>query len=432
MAEIKPFQAVYFDRDKADYSKVIMPPYDIIKDTEIGRYYKRDEHNIIRIDKGMEKEGDSDKSNKYTRAREYFDKWMAEGMMTRDGKKSIYLYAEEYALPGGEKREMFGFMALAKLEEFDKRIILPHERTHSGPKADRLQLMRACMADTSPILAFYFDREKAVDGIIKGYAESNGPYVDAKDENGCRHRIWHLSGEDELLKITGFLRDKQLFIADGHHRYETALNFRNEMRQKYGSDKGGKPYDYIMMCLISMEHSGISILPTHRIFRDFMSEELEDAPALKRFFKTTHIRNSMKLREIIAKNDGKKNIGVVAKNGCMLLELKEADYKKTLESGEHIIDYYMLDVSILHGLLLEKILKMPEEYIFRNVEYTQDMDNAVLAVETNDAKISFLIKPATIEQVKIIAENKEVMPQKSTYFLPKLATGLLVYKLEDR
>jgi uncharacterized protein (DUF1015 family) len=429
MAEVKPFNAVYFDKSRVDYSKVIMPPYDIIKDAEIGRYYKRDEHNIIRIDKGMEEEGDSEKANKYTRAKEYFDKWTAEGILKKDDKKNFYIYAEEYNIPGGQKGEMLGFMAAVKLEEFDKRIVLPHERTHSGPKADRLLLMKATMANTSPILSFYFDKEKAVDKIIRDFSKANMPYIDTKDEKGCRHRMWHLGDESRLDAITGFFGDKQLFIADGHHRYETGLNFRNEMRQKYGA--GEKPYDYIMMCLISMEHAGISILPTHRVFREFTHDDLEDAPALSRFFKAKDVRNSVMLKDMMSKNDGKKCIGVIRKNKYMLLELKEDDYKKSLDNKEHITDYYMLDVSLLHGLLFGRVLNIPEEYIFRTVEYTQDMDYAVSAVESDGAKISFIIKPATIEQVKVIAENNEVMPQKSTYFLPKLATGLLINDLKD-
>jgi len=428
MAEVKPFKAVYFDREKADYSKVIMPPYDIIKDGEIARYYKRDEHNIIRIDKGMEEEGDNESSNKYTRAKQYLDKWMAEGILIKDQKKNFYIYAEEYLIPGGKKGEMYGFLADVKLEEFEKRIVLPHERTHSGPKVDRLQLMRATMANTSPILSFYFDKEKKIDKIIRDFASSNEPYVDTKDEKGCRHRIWHLGDETKVSAITGFFVEKQLFIADGHHRYETGLNFRNEMR---ANNVKFKEADYIMMCLISMEHAGISILPTHRVFREFAHDDMEEAPVLSRFFKVSDVRDSVMLKDIMSRNDGKKCIGVVKKNKCMLLELKEEDYKKSLEKKEHITDYYMLDVSLLHGLLFGKVLNIPEEYIFRTVEYTQDMDYAVSAVEADGAKISFIIKPATIEQVRVIAENNEVMPQKSTYFLPKLATGLLINEMKD-
>jgi uncharacterized protein (DUF1015 family) len=428
MADIKPFKPIIYNDKKVDITKVIMPPYDIIKDCDVKKYYESDEYNIIRIDKGLEYEGDNEKNNKYTRAAKFLNEWQKNGILKRVEKDAFYIYTQEYVLPDKTKKEMLGFFAVVKLEEFDKKIIRPHEKTHTGPKEDRLKLMFQTNANTSPILAFYFDKGKKIDSIIRHHIKTEKPLFDFFDEKHIHYRLWEFSLEEPIIKIIRIFKEKQLFIADGHHRYETAINYRNEMRKKLKVD-GEAPFDYILMCLISMEYSGVSILPTHRIFNNFKFDDLIISDELNKFFNIKEVKDPTRLKVKMMQYPLRKEIGVAFKNKYYILILKEEEYKKSLVNLPCIPEYYLLNVCLLHNLLLNQIFKLSEEEILKDINYTQDMDEAVNAVLKNGAKCAFLLKPSTLEEVKIISENNLIMPQKSTYFLPKLATGLLINPL---
>jgi uncharacterized protein (DUF1015 family) len=426
MADVKPFKSLLYNQDKVDLRRVIMPPYDIIKDKDIEGYYKKDPHNIIRIDKGLEEEGDGERANKYTRAADFMGEWMLDNVLARDDRDTFYVYTQEYKLPDGRKKEMISFFAAVKLEEFDKKIVLPHERTHSGPKVDRLLLMRATYSNTSPILSLYFDREKKAHSLLKAAIKKGKPFINIKNEAGLRMRMWRITDAKETSRLSAILAKKQLFIADGHHRYETALNFRNEMREKLGTKE--TPYDRILMCLISMENSGISILPTHRMFRTFRDFDPECA-MMKKFFSVTKLKTTAALKKAMTRTTKKKLIGVVKDRIPYLLELKVPVYKKEIPKGQHIPQYYMLSASILHSLIFEKILGIPEKEIFSGIAYTQDLGEAVNSAFRGGFRVSFMVQPSTVDEVKFISLHAEVMPQKSTYFLPKLVTGFLINKM---
>ncbi len=428
MAIIKPLRPIIYNKEKVDISKVIMPPYDIIKDADIGKYYKKDKYNIIRIDKGIEHKGDNEKNNKYIRAKDFFEKWLKKKILYRVEKESLYIYAQEYILPDKTKKEMLGFFAQVKLEEFEKKIILPHEKTHTAAKVDRLNLMKQVKANTSPILALYFDKGKKIDSILRYYISIEKPLFDFFDENHIRYRLWEFSYEEPVNKIINKFKEKQLFIADGHHRYETAINFRNEMRKILKTDKE-QPFDYILMCLISIEHSGVSILPTHRVFKDFDYDGLPLNEELNRFFEVKEVKDVTALKIKMLRHPNNKSIGVVFKNKYYQLNLKEAEYKKFLLKEPCIPEYYLLNACILHNLLFKQILGLNEDELLKNISYTQDIDEAVNAVLKNNSKCAFILKPTTVDEVRIISENNLIMPQKSTYFLPKLATGLLINPL---
>jgi uncharacterized protein (DUF1015 family) len=403
-----------------------MPPYDIIRDT--NRYYNADPHNIVRIDKGRDEADDDGTNNKYSRAKQNIDRWLEEGVLVRDNKKSFYVYAQEYVTPDGAKHEMSGFFGLCKLEEFDNKVVLPHEKTHSGPKVDRLNLMRATKSNTSPILSLYFDPEREIDELLRKHIEKEAPFLSCKDEDGINYRLWKVSDEQETSDIETYFMGKQLFIADGHHRYETGINYRNEIKTARGI-KGESPFDYILMCFISMEHSGITILPTHRLKKHF-GAEITGALGLEKFFEVEKLKDKKELRLRMLASSGKKIIGVYGRGMCMLLKLKKNEYEKVLNVSDHIMDYYMLDASILHKLLFERILNLGEQDVNDGIDYTPDIDEAISRVDNGSAEITFLLGPATVAEVRTISENGEVMPQKSTYFLPKLATGFLINQME--
>lgn len=423
MASIKPFNAVFYNKNKVNLSSVIMPPYDIIRDIE--PYYSKDQYNIIRIDKGREESGDSQSNNKYTRAKETMDKWLSEKILLKEEKKYIYVYIQDYLLPDGSKRQMLGFYAKIKLEEFDKKIILPHERTHSGPKVDRLELMRHTKSNTSPILTFFYDQQQIVNSVLLKNINKK-PFLEAYIDNNLQCKLWKIEKENDFEIIIDFLKDKQLFIADGHHRYETAINFRNEMKEKLGI-KGDSNYDYIMSVLIDIEHSGITILPTHRMFKDFPDFSIYSED-MKKFFNIVKVTEK-EFKAEMNKNDEKK-IGMVNKKGFYLFKLKEKNYKEIIKNESRIKEYYFLSVCVLHFLFFQKILKIPEEEIFKQIDYTQSFNEAIEKVISGEMKISFFVQPTTTDEIKTISLNNEVMPQKSTYFLPKLATGLLINPLE--
>jgi len=425
LAEIRPFRAVYYDKAKAGLKDVIMPPYDIIKDT--AQYYKKSEYNIARIDKGEENAGDSDSHNKYTRAGAYLEKWISEGVLKQDEKPGFYVYRQEYTMPDGEKKEMTGFFAAVKLEEFDKKIILPHEKTHAGPKADRLKLMRATKTNTSPILSLYFDPDKKLHSKLEA-AAAGAPLIEILGDDSVRYRLWKAEDAGLAEEIAGFISGTPLFIADGHHRYETALNFRNEMIEKEGALAAEK-YGYILMCLISMEHSGISILPTHRIKNQWTRAGFEDDVDVKKFFDVRRLKGAAELKREMSKSKGKKVIGVYMKSGGLLLELKEEEYSGIIKGKERIPQFYMLDVSVLHWFLFKKLLGMDDSEVLDGLEYTPDMDEALETVESGNAEACFLINPSTVGAVREISLNNETMPQKSTYFLPKLATGIVINRM---
>ena len=215
MAEVKPFSSVHYNSEKVEMAKVIMPPYDIIRDASV--YYAMSPYNIVRIDKANEEPGDTEENNKYTRAAANLKKWLAEGVLVRDKEECYYLYTQEYLTPDGTKHEMAAFFGQVKLEEFEKKVVLPHEKTHSGPKVDRLLLMRQTKANTSPILSLYFDAEKKVDNIIRKHIADDKPYYDTTGNDGIRYRIYRVTDNKEKEKISSFFAGKKLFIADGHH-----------------------------------------------------------------------------------------------------------------------------------------------------------------------------------------------------------------------
>ncbi|MCE5299281.1 MAG: DUF1015 domain-containing protein [Spirochaetia bacterium] len=426
MADVKPFKALMFNQSLVDLREVVMPPYDIIKDNDVEKFYKKSDYNIIRIDRGLDMEGDGPDNNKYTRAKACMDEWIIDGVLKQDDREALYIYTQEYKMPGGKKGEMLSFFAAVKIEEFDKKIVLPHERTHPGPKQDRLELMRATRSNTSPILSLYFDREKRVHALLKTAMKKSNPFINIRDEKKLAFRMWRVDDAATIKKAVKLLGKKQLFIADGHHRYETALNFRNEMREKTGAKE--TPYDRILMCLISMENSGVTILPTHRMFRAFKPFDPE-CDMLKRFFKMKEMKNPAGIKKAMTAKGKRKSIGMLYKGKAWLLILKEDEYRKIIPKGQHVMDYYFLSVTILHYLIFEKILGITDRDIISGISYTQDINEAVNSVIKGGYEAAFLTRPATMDEIKVISLKNEVMPQKSTYFLPKLVTGFLINKM---
>ena len=425
MLQVKPFRAMRFNTQKAGtISSLCCPPYDIISEEQRKAYIAANEHNIIRLELPR---GETP----YETAGATLKEWLAEGVLAQDDKAGIYLYEEEFTVKGETKR-VKGFISLVKLEEFEKEIILPHEETLSKAKADRFNLMSSTYCNFSQIYSLYFDENRKVATIIERLSAGR-PDVEFTAEDGIVHRLWCVYEQEEINAVAKLMEDKKAYIADGHHRYETALNFRNHLREQgvitYDSHLG----NYVMMMLVNMEHEGLVVFPTHRIVKNLASfDEQAVLHACEQYFdiETKHGDMQAPLEEQY--NQGKKSFVLyTGKKEWRQLTLKD-DKVMTELLPEMSEAYKNLDVSILHTLVLERIFGIDKENMANqvNLRYTRDFDEAIEAVDGGEANCAFIINPTRVSEIAAVAAAKEKMPQKSTYFYPKLITGLVMNKLQ--
>jgi uncharacterized protein (DUF1015 family) len=406
MAKIIPFRGVLYNPEKVLGDDVIAPPYDVISPEQREVLYKRSPYNIIRIDFGKDMPGDTEKNNKYTRAKEYMDKWLKEGIFLRDEKECFYVYESEYTVSGQIKR-LRGIIALVKIEELGKGIY-PHETTHSKPKADRLNLMRTCKANISPIYSLYKSEERITSSIIENIKSDQ--LISAHDFDGAIHRLYRISEESVIRSIMDEFTDKPIFIADGHHRYEVALEYRKEM--------GEGPWDYVMMFLANMADEGITVLPTHRMIKGIKREDVLSRLEPDFVIESCGLECDIKKRLIL---EGKNTIGLYlgSNENWYILRFRGTD----LEDVD--ISLRDLDVVILQELIIKKDLGIT------NVAYEMDIEESLKKVKKGDFDAVFFLNPTRVEDVEKVALAGKRMPPKSTYFYPKLLTGLVINKFDN-
>jgi uncharacterized protein (DUF1015 family) len=410
MAEIIPFRGILYNVSRVSAEDVLAPPYDVITPEYREALYMQSPYNIVRIDFGKEETADSEADNKYTRARRYLNAWLKEGVLVRSEKPSIYAYEMSYVLNGVRKR-LLGFLGLVKLEELDKGSIYPHECTYSKPKQDRLNLMRSCGANTSPIFSLYKSSEGRISDILTRVSATE-PYMESENIAGDLHRLWQIDDAGEIGMIRRELEDKAIFIADGHHRYETAFEYYREMSAKE-TPTGTKPFDHVLMFLANMLDEGLTILPTHRLLKEIPGNI--DA-VLSEFFEVENVRNDFSIRENLS---GKKRVFGFFRRGDDMWHILK--YK-----GGNLSDIRPdlrgIDVIILHELVLKKILKTAE------IGYEMDVQRALEKVRSGEFNAAFFLNPTRVEDVEKAALSSVRMPPKSTYFYPKLLTGLVINK----
>ncbi len=433
MAKIYPFRAFRYNQKKVpDIGAVFAEPYDKITPELQKRYYQRHPHNIVRFSKGETTPKDDAQHNQYTRAREFLDKCIAEGILVRDEREALYIYDEIYSLPGAPAKTRHGFIALGQLEELGKGGVMPHERTLAGPKADRLNLMRATAAQSGLVFMLYSDQDNDVTGVLSRESQ-RPPDIEARDDNGVIHRVWVVTDKSIQQKVMALMADKTLFIADGHHRYETALNYRREMKEKGARCLlGNETYDNHIMAFVSMHDRGLTILPTHRLIFNLTPAQIASFPEeLTKFFNIERCADLADLlRRMEMNKDDEHRYGLYLGGEFTLMVLKdEADAAKLMRPDASD-DWKRLDVSIIHAIL-EHLLgidkkKLEEE---TNVAYERYADLAVKMVDEGRYQMAIFLNPTKAWQVAKIAENGERMPQKSTDFYPKLYTGLVINKL---
>ncbi len=426
MALVKGFKGLRFNTEKSgDISTVVCPPYDIISEEQRLEYIKENEYNIIRLELPK---GD----NPYNNAKTILDEWLENGILTREESNAVYIYEEEFTAYG-KQYKVKGCIVRVKIEEFEKGVILPHEFTLSKAKEDRFNLMKATNCNFSQIYALYSDEEnKTISKLDK--LSSGNPDIELTDSDGVIHRMWIVTNEEDVNAICGDFTDRKLFIADGHHRYETALNYRNYCREN-GLAKEGDAVDYQMMMLVNMEHPGLVVFPTHRIVRDLAHfDKQEVLSACEEYFDITEYDSINNIESVLTElyNNNEKAFGMYCGEGkWTLLVLKTLDTMAVLLPNVSKASQG-LDVSVLHTLILEKLMGIDAENMAKqiNLTYVKQIDNAVKSVDNGTADCAFILNPTKISEICDVSSAGEKMPQKSTYFYPKLITGLVINKLD--
>lgn len=413
MVEILPFNGIRY-ADDIDIEKVVAPPYDVISDEAREEYYKRHKNNIIRLILGRKYEDDTPQNNNYTRARAYFNKWLEGEVLKQDERPSIYLLEQEYSV-GRERKRMLGIISLVKLEEFEKGAILPHEEVLTSAIDDRLNLMSACSANLSQIFTMYPDPERTVERIVA--EETKRPPVAEVNADGVVSRLWRIDDSDIIARVKAEMKEKKLFIADGHHRYATALMMRDRMREKTGSDA----YDYTMMYYTNMDSGGITILPAHRLLNN-VNFDMSKMRKIEEYFDIAPVEQRQMLKKLKEMNKTHHVFGMCFDGRCYLLKLKDENVMDKIINSKKSREWKRLDVTIIHALLID-LVAGPD-----NISYVID-DKEAIRKAGEKGNVVLFVNPTKVDEVKKIALNRERMPGKATYFYPKLLTGLVMNRV---
>ena len=439
MAEVQPFKGLRFNEARVGrLADVITPPFDVISAADQALFYERSPFNVVRLIWGKTTAYDTRGNNPHSRAADYLRLWIKEGVLQQDEQATFYLTTLEFPY-GGSRLTRYGLVGRVALEEFSEGVILPHEKTFTNVKAERLGLIKACRTNFSPIFSLFDDPA----GIFSEWTEmaaSRKPELEVADHNGWRHRLWRLTDTELIARTTRYFRDRRLYIADGHHRYETALNYRKSL----GVDlPPGHPANFTMMYLCSMRDPGLIILPAHRLLKDvpgpLMDGLVERAQA---FFDVRTIPYAEDQRDkalsqmlsILHTNPTEGRFGVFTRRGrqFIVLSLKEKGVIKQMFSGEFPEAIGLLDVTVLTRLVFTELLGFGQNRLDdeKLIGYTASPQEAVDAVIRGDYDVSFLLNPPTLRQVCDVAERGLVMPRKATYFFPKVTTGLVMNRLD--
>jgi uncharacterized protein (DUF1015 family) len=443
MAIVAPFKGLMYDfKSLGNPSSLMAPPYDVISEEEQEAFYRAHPNNVIRLILGKRKTGDSDWDNRYTRSADCFKRWETEDVLIRSDLPSLYVTSHAFdPNDGSEPITRMGLIALVRIEDESSGVILPHEKTFSAHKDDRLKLMRACNAQFSQIFSLYEDPDNRVMDSMREVIEGQ-PLLSFDFKDGSHHALWTVQHPPLFKKVADELLHKRIFIADGHHRYETARNYRNSMRARYGYRPPNRAYEFVMMSLTSMDDEGLMILPSHRLIKrcDTFSPgaffekirqwfDIEEIP-----FSKTHRRTAVASfkRALAQRGQGRSTIGFFHKGGesFSMLSLKP---EKRDEMGDDLHpSLKQLDVLVLSRFLLQRTLgftleDLNNEEIFH---YQSSLTKAVSMAQSGTYQMAFLLNPTRIEQVKEVAGSRLIMPRKSTYFYPKVITGLVFNKID--
>lgn len=435
LAEIRPFQGVHYNQSLVkDLTKVLCPPYDIITPQLQQQLHQQSEANFVRVELGREFPQDKDSDNKYTRARDTIEKWLEQGILQVDEAPAIYTHDHHFAYQG-KKYCRRSITCLVKLEAWDRLVIRPHEGTLPEPRDNRLSMLWTLQANTSPILALYEDRENVVSSLLE--VQSRGePILSANADNGEAHHLWAIRDTKAITPIYNCLASQPLYIADGHHRYESALAYQRERRTGSSSELGQEPYDFVMMTLVDFSHPGLIILPAHRLIRG-MSKSILDGlmTGLGTFFSIEELPLNradinQQINDLLSEETGKVKIVLYGLLKERLLVLKLHDYSTV----NHMIPYFhseiyhRLDVSIVDHVILEELMGLAHDISNDFIAYSYEALDAINMVLDQEYQLAFIVNPVKSEMIRAIADSGDRMPRKSTYFYPKMPAGLVFYR----
>jgi uncharacterized protein (DUF1015 family) len=426
MAQIKPFRAVFYNQAKVNnLSHVICPPYDIISPRKQEYFHDLDVHNFIHIDLGKDIPGE----DKYIRAANYFQQWLKDEVLVLDEGPAIYFYSHQYWI-NREKKMRLGFLAALKLEERNNSVF-GHEHTRLEPKEDRLKLIREVKANLSPIFVVFADKKRLVNQMWNHHVQNIKPFIDITDEDRNVHKVWRVTDPKLLDKVTGFMKDESMFIADGHHRYEVSCTYKDEMKKKFPGSTGEESFNYTLAYFTNIDPVGLTILPIHRLLT------LDSAPDIDKFtlgledyFNVDELRDRQKFFFMLEKAGVAEHaIGMYYGKRYWLIRLKNVKVVDKLITDKPP-EYRRLDVSILNTLIIKRLVQ-GDLGNNKAVSFIPEKEELLQAVDADDKKIAFFLNPTKMDQIISVALAGEKMPPKSTYFYPKPVSGLLIYKHEE-
>jgi uncharacterized protein (DUF1015 family) len=436
MAEVHPFRGVRYNQQLVkDISIVISPPYDIITPQMAPELYRRSEYNFVRIEANRELPQDTAKDNKYTRSTAILEQWLEQAIFQVDEVPTIYLH-DHYFVHLGREYKRRGITLCIRLEEWDKMVVRPHEGTLAEPKNDRLNLLWALQLNTSPILALYEDKKGMVSSVL-AEQERNKPIIASGSVGGERHNVWAITEGEAIDQIRQSLAHQPVYIADGHHRYESALAYRREMCTCTDPVSGDEPFNFVMMTLVTFDDPGLIILPPHRMIRGISRATLDVAMArMKMFFDIDELLLAMpdiwrQVDNLLAgeANTVKLVLFGLAPERLFVLKLRDLNAASRMMPYFHSELYKRLDVSIVDHIILEKVLELSSEREKAVLGYSHSREDAISRVSDQEYQLAFLLSPVTAETVKAVADAGDRMPRKSTYFYPKAPSGLVFYRL---
>jgi uncharacterized protein (DUF1015 family) len=434
VAIIQAFRGLRYDpKHVGSLSDVIAPPYDVIGPELQNQLYKAHPANVVRLILNRDEPGDDAMNNRYSRAAKFLGNWRSEGVLATEPRPAIYIYHQIFRY-GGREFTRQGFMARCRLERFGEGQIFPHEETMSGPKQDRLLLTRACKANLSQVFGLYPDPSDASGHLLEAAVVGKAP-IEATDHLGVLHRMWPVYDAALLAQLGRELAPQPVFIADGHHRYETACNYRDELAAASGPLPPDHPANFVLLMFIAMNDPGLIVMPTHRLFRGLPKMSSADlVQKLGPHFATRVAGEGADLAQTIWKeietegNQGTLGLFTHADERWTIARLTDTGAKRMAEvAGEHTSDWQGLGVSILHRLVIDTLLASKD---LPKPRYVHLVEEVIEGLETDEFLLAALVMPATVDHIRAISQHGERMPAKSTYFYPKLLSGLVINPLE--
>ncbi len=444
MAEIAPFRGLRYNPELVpDLDAVVIPPYDVISPAEQDHYHRLNPFNMVHLELGQATAEDDERNNAHSRAGAYLLQWQKEQVLIRDNEPAVYYYALDYAVSSQIRKTRYGFICALRLEDFRTGCVRPHEKTFQAVKDERLQLMAACHANLSPVFALYSDASQVIDHYLQ-VAREPEPIIDYQDSRGQKHRIWRVFDRRTLQQVRSLMRDKPIFIADGHHRYETALMYRDLQRKLRRAGNNRASFEFIMVYLSNMNQTGLTILPTHRLLCHLGSWQPENFLALaERFFHCeSYAVEGKQTGAAPAQWQEALTAAGRAKETCIGFYWQGASRYYLLKARPDVVDVFLtgqdvpkvlhsLDVVVLDRVILRNLLGLSEEFLAneRNIHFKHDLTDGLAELGAGRYDAGFFINPTRIEQVQEVASAGLIMPHKSTYFYPKAFSGLVINPL---